>query len=160
MEYISIFDFPPWKAVGVSVFQSVILFSLILLGLRLAGRRVFAERSPQDLVIIVLVGEACNQGLADQSAGYWGSLASVITLIILGALTERIVLLRHMLNEPPIRLYENGELDQDAMKKCLLDESDLNEAARQRGLTSYEEFETIILEGDGRISGTFKSRNK
>ncbi len=138
--------------------QTAVLFCLILAGLRIAGRRVFAERSPQDLVIIVMVGEASNVGLSDQGAGFWGAVASVVTLLILGAMTERFIFLRHLFNRPPVRIYSDNTLDRKAMEKSLLDESDLNEAARQSGFDSYESFKTIVLEGDGRISGIVKNK--
>lgn len=158
LEYTSIFDMPPWGAIGISVLQTVTLFCLILLGLRLAGRRVFAERSPQDLITIVLVAEACNQGLADESAGYWGAFASVITLIVLGILTERIPFLRRLFDQKPVTIYDKGSLNIQAMRKHALDEADLDEAARKQGFSSYQDFNRIDLEGDGKVSGQFRSK--
>lgn len=159
LEYSSIFDIPPWSAIGLSVLQTLSLYCIILLGLKLAGRRVFAERSPQDLVTIVLVAEACNQGLADQDAGYWGAFASVITIIILGVLTEKVPAIRHILNQSPVVIYDGETLDRRAMKKHSLGEDDLNEAARKQGFDSYRKFARILLEGDGRISGEFRKAN-
>jgi uncharacterized membrane protein YcaP (DUF421 family) len=158
MDYAGIFDVPPLEAVGISVLQTASLFCALLIGLRLIGRRVFAEKSPQDLIIIVLVAEACDLGLADERAGFWGSVASVLTIFILGYLTERISAIRHLLNPKPLPLYRDGKLYRDVMGKHMIDEDDLNELARAKGFASYKSFEEIALEGDGRISGFFKNK--
>lgn len=47
MDYPSIFDMPPLMPVFVSILQTLTLFTLVLLGLKLVGRRVFGEQVPQ-----------------------------------------------------------------------------------------------------------------
>lgn len=159
MEYIDIFHFPPWSSIGTSILQTTVLFCLILAGLRLVGRRVFAQKGPQDLITIVLVAEACNIGLADENAGFWGTVASVMTIFILGYLTEKITPLRHILNEKPIILYQDGRLNQDLMKCHMIGEEDLDETAREQGFASYKNFNEIILESGGQISGVYQNRS-
>jgi uncharacterized membrane protein YcaP (DUF421 family) len=152
MQYADLFTLPPWEPVALSILQTVIIFCLVIGGLQIVGRRVFAQRGPQDLVIIVLVAEACDLGLTHEDAGFWGSVSSVITLLMLGYLTEKIPFLRHLLNEKPVILYQNGRLRREEMAKHMVGEDDLNEVARREGFVSYKNFETMILEGDGEIS--------
>jgi uncharacterized membrane protein YcaP (DUF421 family) len=154
--YADIFNFPPIESVALSVLQTATLFAFLLVGLKLIGRRVFAERSPQDLIIIVLVAEACDLGLTHEEAGYWGSFFSVITIFFLGYLTERISFLRRFFNPKPIYICRNGIMDEATLKKHMIDNEDLDEAARQHGLPSHKHFIDIVLEGDGRISGIYK----
>jgi uncharacterized membrane protein YcaP (DUF421 family) len=90
--------------------------------------------------------------LAPEAAGYWGTVCSVLTLFVLGYVTERIPFLRHLLNEPPIPLYSEGKLHYGAMKKHMIEVEDLDEVAREEGSLSYKEFALMLLEGDGRIS--------
>jgi uncharacterized membrane protein YcaP (DUF421 family) len=152
MQYTNIFTFPPWENIGLSVLQTATIFCLVLVGLHIVGRRVFAQRGPQDLILIVLVAEACDLGLVPEDAGYWGTIFSVITLFVLGYLTEKIPFLRHLLNEKPIPLYSEGKLHYGAMKKHMLDVDDLDEVAREEGSLSYKDFDVMMLEGDGKIS--------
>ena len=46
------------------------------------------------------------------------------------------------------------------MKKHALDQADLDEAARKQGFATYKDFDRIELEGDGKISGQFRSKTK
>lgn len=57
MEYVGILDVPPLRFVLLSVVQTFTLFVAFLLGLKIVGRRVFGEKGPQDLVILVLIAE-------------------------------------------------------------------------------------------------------
>ena len=160
MEYVSIFAVPPLKFVLLSILQSVTLFVAVLLGLKFVGRRVFGEKGPQDLVILVLIAEACNSGLSHQEAGYWGSAASVLSILLLGWLCEKTKCIRQFLEGRPVFLYERGTLDRTLMEKHMVDEADLELAAREYGLASYHDFSTIVLEGDGAVTGVVHPRER
>jgi uncharacterized membrane protein YcaP (DUF421 family) len=45
------------------------------------------------------------------------------------------------------------------LKKFMMDENDLNVAARSYGLEDFRQFQFIILEGDGKISGILHSQS-
>ena len=158
MAYVSLFDPIPWQAVGNSVLQTFVLYWLVLLGIKKVGRRVFSEMSPQDIVVLMMVAEACNLGLSDDRAGFWGTVASVLTLFATGGLVERIRPLKRLLEEDPITLYEYGQLNKPALKKNLVDENDLQQVAHQYGLQDYTDFTCMTLEGDGSITGVLPDK--
>lgn len=158
MDYVSMLDVPPLKFVLLSILQTTTLFVLVLLGLKLVGRRVFGEQGPQDLVILILIAEGSSSGLNHQQAGYWGSAASVITILLLGWMCERTKCVRQLLEGRPVYIYEHGVLDRTMMEKHMVDESDLDLAAREYGLPSYHDFSAIVLEGDGAVTGVVSTR--
>lgn len=153
MEEATLFDMPPWRVVGISALQTVLLYWLVLLGLKAVGRRVFGEKGPQDLMILVLIGEATNLGLAPQRAGFWGTVASVLTVLATGAVIERIPRLRDWLEGRPTVLLREGVLDEAALRDNLVSRDDLAKTARQYGLRDVRDFETVVLEGDGSLTG-------
>lgn len=152
MSYADIFTVPDIPLLGLSVLQTAVIFGLIMAGLQVVGRRVFAQRSPQDLVIIVLVAETCGLGFAHQEAGFWGAVVSILTILIMGYLTERIKFIRQGLIKKPVILYQNRILDRELMNKHMVDESDIEEVAREKSAMTYKDFDLVVLEGDGRIS--------
>lgn len=160
MDYTGIFAKPPMDAFFLSSLQTATLFILVLAGLKFVGRRVFGEKSPQDLVLLMLIAEACGFGLADQRAGYWGTVASVLTILVLGWICEKTPFLRQLIEAKPIVLFRDGRLDRKGLEKHMLDESDLDTVAREYGLSTYHEFSKVILEGDGQITGVLASPAK
>ncbi|MDB5491627.1 MAG: hypothetical protein JWO78_1476 [Micavibrio sp.] len=151
MDYVSIFDPIPWPEVGLGVFQTATLYVLLILGLKIVGRRVFAEMGPQDMILLLLVAEACDIGLTPEGAGYWGTVASVLTLFFLVGITERIAPLRRLTESKPVILFHQGKLLVN-LEKYLLDEGDMDASVRKYGLGSYRDAETLILEDDGNIT--------
>lgn len=156
MEYTTLFDPIPWDAVVHTVIQTFILYWLLLLGLKAVGRRVFGEMGPQDLIILLLIAEACDLGLADEKAGFWGAIASVLTILAVGGVIERIPFIRRFLEDEAVILLKDGKLDKELMRKNLVGEEELDKVAREYGLESYQDFSTLVLEGDGSITGVVR----
>lgn len=152
MNYADMLTLPDAHMIGITVVQTVCLFLLIIVGIKLVGRRVFSQRGPQDLVIIVLVAEACGTGLSHQDAGFWGVVVSVITIFVMGYLCERFTVVRDFMDQKPIVLFKNGTLYSDVLEKHMVDEHDLDEVARQKGKDSYKAFDVMMLEGNGQIT--------
>lgn len=157
MTYRGIFELPLFPELAMTVLQTVVLFAVILAGLKLAGRRVFAERTQQDLIVIVLVSEAAGYGLPHEEAGFWASFVSVVTIIFLASVLERNAWLRRLLNPAPVLIYADGKLDRRAMRKFFIDAEMLDEMAREHALDSYRAFEKIYLEGEGQLNGVLKA---
>lgn len=151
MDYISIFDPVPWDLVGLAVIQTATLFIILLCGLKLVGRRVFAEMGPQDLLLLLLVAEACDIGLTPDGSGYWGTIASVTTLLLIVGIIERVPFLRKITENEPVIIFRDKELQVD-LKKYLLNESELDAAARKYGHSSYKHFKALVLEDDGSLT--------
>lgn len=156
MGYASIFDSVPWADVGIAALQTFTLYWIVLIGLRMVGRRVFAELGPQDLILLLLVAESCDLGLTPEDSGYWGTLASVATLLATVAVVERVPALRKLTENKPVLLYEDNRL-QTNLKKYLIEESELDSVARLYGLSSYTQFQTLVLEDDGTITGVVRA---
>lgn len=152
MSYADIFTLPDIELLLLSALQTAVIFSLVMAGLQIVGRRVFAQRNPQDLVIIVLAGEACGLGFTHEEAGFWGTIVSVVTLLLLGHMVERYGIFRKVLTKTPVVLYADGKLHQDLMARHMVDETDIEEVAREKSATTYKKYDLVILEGDGRIS--------
>lgn len=157
MDYIAITEMPPLAPVLYSALQTLVLFLFILIVLRMIGRRVFGEHNPQDLITLILIAEACGAGLNDQRAGFWGSAASVCTILLIGWMMDRIPALRRLIESGPVTLYNNGRLFRKAMKENMIDTDELDTVARRYGLRSYREFSRIVLEGDGEITASIKN---
>lgn len=153
MDYTSIFDQPPLEAVGLAVLQTAAIFIFLLAGLKAVGRRVFGEQSPQDLIVLLVIAEACDIGLTPEKAGFWGAMASITTILILGWLCDRLGFIRRVLDGKPVVIFSNGKLDHQAMGKFMLDESDLELAARTYGVADFRKLRLIVIEGDGKITG-------
>jgi uncharacterized membrane protein YcaP (DUF421 family) len=156
MADITIFDPIPWKTMGTTALQTAIIYSVIIVGLKLVGRRVFAELGPQDLVVLLLVAEATDIGLTPTEGGFWASIASVGTILAVGGLIERIPPLKKWVEDSAVVLLDRGKILRERLRRNLVNEDDLQATARKYGLPNTDAFETMTLESDGSISGVLK----
>jgi uncharacterized membrane protein YcaP (DUF421 family) len=156
MDYPTILDPIPWSEIRIVIIQSFVLYWSVILGLKLVGRRVFGELAPQDIALLLLIAETCDIGLTPEGSGFWGSLFSLITLLVTVGIVERIKPLRELLSAKPINLVKNGEIQTDILKKLLIEEEDLNQTAREYGVSDFHAFEQMCLESGGHITGILK----
>lgn len=154
-EYVTIFSPIPWNEVELSFLQAFVIYWVVLLGMRLIGRRTFAEMGPQEVILLLIISEATDLGVTHGNAGFWGSIASIVALLITVYIVDKIPLIEKPLQGKSVKLMENGEYNQTLLKKHRIQDDDLDKAARKYGVP-LEAFECLILEGDGTITGLIK----
>lgn len=156
MDYHSIFDPVPWPEVGTALVQTFVIYWVVMLGLKLVGRRVFGEMGPQDLILLMLIAEATDVGLTPEKGGFWATLASVTMILLIGGVIERIPALREWMDASAVLLVRDGEPIRSMMEQYQVSDEDLRKTAHEYGLDSISSFERMYLEGDGKITGVVR----
>ncbi len=134
---------------------SAALYILIIICLRLLGKKGLAELSLGDLVLIILIGEAIGS-LIPQENAFLSAVVCVLTLTLMNFIIERIVyrskFLKKFLEGSPVIIIKDGKIKYDKMKTEKLTREDLEEALRQKGIKDIKNIEKAVLETDGGIS--------
>jgi len=137
-----------WEVAGASG----ALYILIMICLRLLGKKGLGEISIPDLVLIVLIGEALGSLIPQEN---------VVTLGIINFALERGVFyskkLRKFVEGEPVLIVKDGRVLRSNMKKEMMTMENLKEAIRSNGLSGIEEVKIAVLETDGEISIIEKS---
>jgi uncharacterized membrane protein YcaP (DUF421 family) len=70
-----IFDHPTWHGAGVIAAKTLIIYVVLVVGLRLLGKRELGQMSVYDLVLIVILGNAVQNAMINNDntlgAGWW-----------------------------------------------------------------------------------------
>jgi uncharacterized membrane protein YcaP (DUF421 family) len=124
--------------------------------LRVVSRRQAGNFGPADLLVIVLIADAAQNGLGKDYGSVTEGLTLVATIVaweyVIDWLRYRFPVLRPILAAPPITLIENGKLNIANIKRELISEDDLRSQLREKEVLSYETVKLAKLEGDGRLS--------
>lgn len=143
---------PWWELLA----RGVIIYLAVFLLLRLTGKRQVGQLTPFDLVLLLLISEACSNALSGGDESVGGALVLIGTLLglnlLIGWLTERSGLLERWLEGRPQFLIKNGKVDYDALQRESLSKNELLAAIRQEGCFTPDEVEYAVLETNGRIS--------
>jgi len=135
---------------------AIIYFGLILL-MRLAGNRQFAQMTAFDLVLLLLIAEVTDQALIGEDRSVTGVLVVITTLIALDILMSlakrRWRPLGKLLEGVPMLLVDHGKLVSATSFRERVSPDEILEAARRdHGIESMDGIEYAILERNGNIT--------
>lgn len=148
--------FIPTIGVAEIVLRGSIMYLGLFAVLRFMGRRQAGNFGPADLLVIVLIADAAQNGLGKEYGSVTEGLVLVLTIVaweyLIDWLQYRYPALRPVLTAPSLTLIENGRLNQANLRQELLSEDELRAQLREKEVVEYDEVKLAKLEGDGRLS--------
>ena len=136
--------------------RTVILYFLIMLGLRLMGKRQIGELEPSELVLTMMISDLATVPMQDFGIPLLAGVIPILTLLSLSMLLSQLSLLslrfRELMCGTPSILIRNGKLQQDAMRKNRYTLDELLEQLRGQGYVSVDEVRWAVLENSGQLS--------
>jgi uncharacterized membrane protein YcaP (DUF421 family) len=149
----------PWWELIV---RSALVYLFMVIILRLTGKRQVGQLAPFDLVLLLVLSNAVQNSMNGGDNSLIGGLISATTLIALnygvGIATFRSKKLEALVEGRPEVLIHNGKLYEEVLTRAQLTRHEVNAALRQAGCVCVEEVHTAILENNGAISVTPRSR--
>ncbi|MBA2590863.1 MAG: DUF421 domain-containing protein [Pseudomonadota bacterium] len=140
-----------------AVLRAAVVYLFLLLVFRIAGRRMLSETTTFDLVLLLIVAEATQQGLLGNDFSVTNAFLVIITLIgieiALTTLKRRSARIEKWIDGVPSIIIEDGRPLKDRMEKARVDERDILAAARTGyGLERMDQIKYAVLERNGSIS--------
>ncbi len=138
------------------VARTTIVYVVLLLLLRVGGKRKVGQLSIPDLVLVLLIANGVQNAMVGQNTSLVAGLVAAVTLIILDRaadlLESRSDRARKVLEGEPRLLVHDGVILPRALKEEDVTEGDLLGAIRQHGLRGLEDVGLAVLETNGSIS--------
>jgi len=136
--------------------RTLILYFLIMLGLRLTGKRQLAELEPSELVLTMMISDLATVPMQDFGIPLLAGVIPILTLLALSLLLSQLSLqnlrFRELICGTPSVLIRKGTLQQDAMRKNRYTLDELMEELREQGFTKIQDVKYAILENSGQLS--------
>ena len=138
------------------VLRAVVVFAFLLVLTRVIGRRELSSLQPFDLILLIILGDAVQQGLTQDDYSLTGALLAVGTIAVLQVFVSwigyRFPRARPVLEGTPIIVVQDGEVIERNLKRERLDVEEVAEAARQQGIAHLSQVQWAVLETTGKIS--------
>jgi uncharacterized membrane protein YcaP (DUF421 family) len=148
--------FVPTIGVAEIVLRGSIMYLGLFAVLRFMGRRQAGNFGPADLLVIVLIADAAQNGLGKDYGSVTEGLILVLTIVcweyLIDWLQYRYPALRPILTARSLTLIEDGRVNQANLQRELLTEDELRAQLREKEVVRYDEVKLAKLEGDGRLS--------
>lgn len=140
-----------------TVLRAAAIYAILLIAVRLSGRRTLSELTTFDFILLLVISEAVQQGLVGDNNSVTSAIITVVTLVLINVafsyLKTRIPWVEKFLEGVPTVLVENGRPLTDRMKKARVSEDDIMVSARElQGLERMDQIKFAILEAGGRIT--------
>ena len=145
----------------IGVVRTVILYLLIILGIRLMGKRQVGELEPSELVLDLIIADLAAVPMQHFGIPLLAGVLPILTLLcltmILSVLTMRSVRFRAVLCGRPSVIVKDGRVDQREMRRNRFTVDELHEELRAQGITDLNAVKYAILETSGRVSVLLKA---
>ena len=136
--------------------RGIVLYAFVVFILRVIGRRELSSLSAIDLVLLIVLGDAIQQGLTQDDYSITGALVAVSTLAIMQVITSyisyRVKPFRKILKGEPIILIEDGKLLNQNLRRERITADDVAEEMRAQQIATFDQVQWAILESNGTIS--------
>lgn len=136
--------------------KSVITFFLILIIVRLMGKRQIGEMQPFELVITLIIAEVACIPMNDPYIPFYAGIIPIITLafleILLSTLARKGLWARKFMSGSAVIVIDKDGINYENMRKLNLNMNDLIEAARSGGYVDFNQIAYAIFETNGKLS--------
>lgn len=142
------------------ILRPVIMYLVLILLLRVFGKRELAQLNPFDLVVLLSLSNTVQNALIGEDNSVTGGIIGAVALLSINWLVVRLLYSSPRLNRAmggaEQSLIVDGRLDANALKKELLTEEELLAVVRRQGFDSFGEVSRCVLEPNGAfyIEGT------
>ena len=138
------------------VLRGIVVFIFLFVLVRVMGRRELSSLEPFDLILLIILGDAVQQGLTQDDYSLTGAMLAVGTIAILQVGTSflnfHVPRLRPILDGEPIVIVQDGKEIARNMRRERLTSDDLAEAARKQNIASLDDVAWAVMETSGEIS--------
>src|SRR5689334_728566 len=123
--------------------RGIALFVFLFVLTRVIGRRELSSLEPFDLILLIILGDAVQQGLTQDDYSVTGAIIAVGTIAGLQVLTSyisfRLPWARRVLDGDPIVIVQDGKPIEKTLHRERLTVEEVAEAARQQQIGSLKD---------------------
>jgi uncharacterized membrane protein YcaP (DUF421 family) len=143
----------PWWEI---ILRTAVVYVVVLVLLRLAGKRELGQMSPVDLVVILVIANAVQNAMTGGDNSLIGGIVAATTLVSMNIafsrVAHRIPYIAHLFESEPTALIKNGKLIKRNLERENVDMDELMMSAREHGIEDLAGVDAAYLERDGSIS--------
>jgi uncharacterized membrane protein YcaP (DUF421 family) len=148
--------FPGTHVLLQIVLRTVVVYIVVLVGVRLSGKREVGQMTPFDLTLLLLISNSVQNAMTGPDNSLAGGVVAACTLLVLNYFIAEVSggnrRFRKFVQGQPSLLVHDGEPILSHMAKEHVSMDELKRAMREHGIASVKDLALAVLEVDGSIS--------
>jgi len=133
-----------------------VIYLVVLVGVRLSGKREVGQMTPFDLTLLLLLSNSVQNAMTGPDTSLIGGVVAASTLLLLnylvGTLSGVNRSFRRVVEGEPSLLVHDGRVIEPHMEKEHVSMDELQRALREHGIAKCSDVALAVLEVDGSIS--------
>lgn len=146
------------------IIRTLILFTVVVVFLRIMGKRQIGQLQPYELAIIIMISELAAIPMENTSIPILGGLIPIFVLftaqVTLAYVSLKSEKARGVICGTPSVLIENSRIVEEEMRRQRYNINDLLEQLRSKNVANLSDVEYAILETSGQLSVILKSQKR
>ena len=138
------------------VLRALVVYVFVMVLVRVSGKRAVGQFTPFDMVLLILIGNAVQNGINGGDNSLTGAFVMATTLIVLNwavaFATSRSHGAERLVEGVPVVLARDGKVFERMLRRQLVSDADFHKALRQHDIVSVEDVALALLENNGTIS--------
>ena len=140
----------------LSYVRTAILYLVLVLSVRLMGKRQIGQMEPSEFVVTMLLANLAAIPMQDGGIPLYSGLVPILTVLglelVLSGLILKSVGLRRFFCGKPVILIDNGKILQDNLRRTRVTLDELSGHLREKDVLDFQSVQYAILETDGNLS--------
>jgi uncharacterized membrane protein YcaP (DUF421 family) len=143
-------------SVGEKVIRAALLYFFMIAALRVFGKREIGQQNTLDILVLLLVANAVQNGIIGNDNSVTGALIGALALFAIDGLCSwlafRYAWAERLLEGSPTWLMRRHKVDERALRRAQISVADLRAQARRQGFANLDDVGEVVLETNGTIS--------
>lgn len=140
----------------ITFIRSVILYIVILIVMRLMGKREIGQLQPFELVIAIMIADLASIPMTESGIPIWSGIIPILSLLIMHLIISIInmksIRMREIVCGKPSILIYRGKIDERMLIKERFTINELEERLRGNNVSNIGDVEYAILETSGQLT--------
>ena len=140
----------------ISFLRTVVLYLLLIVTVRLMGKRQIGEMEPAEFVVTMLLANLAAIPMQDSAIPLLSGLVPILVILglelILAAVSLQSIRMRRLLCGKPVILMQNGKILERNLQRTRVNLDELTMHLREKGIFDLSTVKFAILETNGQLS--------
>ena len=140
----------------LSALRTLVLYLVIVLGVRLMGKRHLGELQPTELVVTILISNIATLPIEEVNVPILAGILPILLLVcfevVVSFFSMKSRRVRRLFSGNPVPVIRDGKIDQKSLSNLRYSTDDLMEELRQNGIFDPSEVSYAVVETNGQLS--------
>ena len=140
----------------ITFFRSIVLYIIVLIVMRLMGKREISQMQPFELAISIMIADLASIPMTEIGIPIFNGIVPILGLLlmhlVISVINIKSINLRQVICGKPSILIYRGKIDEKVLKKERFTINELQERLRRNNIVNLGDVEYAILETSGEVT--------